>query len=109
MKRIEAVVRRDKLVDVKLALSTVPHVNLTACDTTEHDPRCGTEVRYRNSCSVCDMTPRVSISVLVDDADAGAAVDAIVRAARTGHEGDGTIVVVPVEQLIQVSAVAAVA
>jgi nitrogen regulatory protein P-II 1 len=109
MKRIEAVVRRDKLADVKLALAAVPHIALTACDTTEHDPRGGTEVRYRNNCSVCDMTPRVSIAVLLDDADASAAVDAIVRAARTGRAGDGTIVVVPVEQLIQVSDVAAVA
>jgi len=109
MKRIEAVIRREMLTDVKLALAAVSHRSLTACDSTEQDSQGGTPVRYRGSSSICDMTPRVSISVLVDDVDANAAVETIVRAASTGRDGDGTVVVVPVEQVVQVSGAAAVA
>jgi nitrogen regulatory protein P-II 1 len=109
MKRIEAVVRRDKLIEVKLAMAAVPHRGLTASGTTEEDLSGGTVLHCRGTQRVDDMAPRVSISVLVDEADADAAVDAIARAASTGRDGDGTIVVVPVEQVVQISRAAAVA
>ena len=109
MKRIEAVVRRHKLSEVKRAMAAVPHSGLIACDTTEQDPHGETVLLYRGSRRIDDMTPRVSISVLVDEADAGAAVDAIATAARTGRDGDGTILVVPVEEVIQISRRAVVA
>ena len=103
MKRIEAVVRRDKLSEVKAAMAVVPHRGLTACDTTEQDTQGGTVLLCRGTKYTEDMAPRVSISVLVDEADASAAVDAIARAARTGRDGDGTIVVVPVEEVVLIS------
>ena len=109
MKRIEAVIRRDKLSEVKRAMAAVPHLGLTACDTTEQDSLGGTVLVCRGTKRLDDMTPRVSISVLVDEADAGAAVNAIVGAARTGHAGDGTVVVVPVEEVVHISGAAAVA
>ena len=109
MKRIEAVVRCDKLSEVKRAMAAVPHGGLTACPTTEQDPQGGTVLLYRGTRRVDDMAPRVSISVLVEEAEASAAVDAIVRAARTGRDGDGTVVVVPVEEVIHISRPATVA
>ena len=109
MKRIEAVVRRDKLSEVKRAMAAVPHLGFTACDSTEQDSQSGTVLLCRGTKRLCDMTPRVSISVLVDEVDASAAVDAIVGAARTGHAGDGTVVVVPVDEVVHISGAAAVA
>jgi nitrogen regulatory protein P-II 1 len=109
MKRIEAVVRRDKLSDVKRAMAAVPHFGLTACDTAEQDSQTRTVLLCRGTKRLDDMTPRVSISVLVDETNTGAAVDAIVGAARTGHAGDGTVVVVPVEEVVCISGAAAVA
>lgn len=109
MKRIEAVVRRDKLQEVKRAMAAVPHSSLTACDTTEQASRGGTVLLCRGTRRADDMTPRACISVLVEDAGTAAAIDAIVRAARTGNDGDGTIVVVPVEEVVRISNPAAVA
>jgi nitrogen regulatory protein P-II 1 len=103
MKRIEAIVRREKLGEVKVALASVAHRSFSACDTTEHDPNSQSLLRYRGTSSVSDMAPRVTVSVVVDEAHASAAVDAIAAAARTGREGDGTIVVVPVEEVLQIS------
>ena len=109
MKRIEAVVRRDRLSEVKLAMAAVPHRGLTACDSTEQEPLGGSVLLCRGTRRIDDMAPRVSITVLVDEADARAAVDAIVGAARTGHDGDGTVVVLPVEEVVHISSPAAVA
>jgi nitrogen regulatory protein P-II 1 len=109
MKRIEAVVRRDKLSEVKRAIAAVPHRGLTACDMTEQDSDSGTVLLCRGTRRVDDMAPRVSITVLVDEVDASAAVDAIVGAARTGRDGDGTVVVVPVDEVVHISSPAAVA
>ena len=103
MKRIEAVFRRDKLVNVKSAIAIVPHRGFTACDTAEQDSSNGAVLLCRGTKRIDDMSPRVSISVLVDETDARVAVDAIARAARTGRDGDGTIVVVPVEEVVHIS------
>ena len=109
MKRIEAIVRRDKLSEVKHALAAVPHRGLTAYDSTEQEPLGAAVLLSRGTRRVDDMAPRVSISLLVDETDARGAVDAIVRAASTGHDGDGTVVVVPGEEVVQISRPAAVA
>lgn len=109
MKRIEAVVRRDKLSEVKRAMATIPHRGLTACDIQEQDAQGGTVLLYRGTRCIEDMVPRVSVSVLIDEADATAAVGAIANAARTGRDGDGTIVVVPIETVVHISGSAEVA
>jgi nitrogen regulatory protein P-II 1 len=109
MKRIEAVVRRDALTEIKRAMAGVPHRSLTACDSTEQDVQYGTVLLCRGTSRVDDMAPRANVTVLVDDADASDAVAAIARAASTGRPGDGTIVVVPVEEVVQISSTAAVA
>ena len=106
MKRIEAIVRQHRLSEVKLALASVPHCGLTACDVKEEDAE-GFTLRYRSNNLRFDMAARTSVRVLVEDADVHAAVDAILRAADTGHAGDGTIVVVPVEEVFQISHAAA--
>ena len=105
-KRIEAVIRRERVSDVKLALAEVPHQDFTACDTAEHDPKSETVVQYRCTSCVVDMTPRVRISFLVDDDVAVIAVRSILGAARTGREGDGTVVVSPVEEVLDISSAA---
>ena len=102
MKRIEAIVRQHRLAEVKLALAAVPHRALTACDVKEEDAE-GVTLRYRSTNLRYDMASRSSIWLLVEDADAQAAVDAILGAADTGREGDGMIVVVPVDEVVQIS------
>jgi nitrogen regulatory protein P-II 1 len=46
--------------------------------------------------------PKVRVEVVVDDADAGGVVEAIVAAAQTGKIGDGKVWVVPVESVVRV-------
>ena len=103
MKRIEAVVRQETVSDVKAALEGVPHIGLRVCETDEHDGQEGTMLRYRGSSYLSDSTQRACVCVLVDDADSSAAVDAIAGAARTGHDEDGFICVVPCDEVVEIS------
>ena len=109
MKRIEAVIRQNRLTHVKQALSRGSHRGVTVCAVKEQDPKGEVTVRWRGQSRVVDLVPRVSVSVLVDDEDARAAVDAIVNAARTTGECDGTVVVVPVDEVVRISSAAACA
>jgi nitrogen regulatory protein P-II 1 len=60
-----------------------------------------TEV-YRGAEYTVDLVPKVRVEVVVDDADAGGVVEAIVAAAQTGKIGDGKVWVVPVESVVRV-------
>jgi nitrogen regulatory protein P-II 1 len=57
---------------------------------------------YRGAEYTVDLVPKVRVEVVVDDADAGGVVDAIVAAAQTGKIGDGKVWVVPVESVVRV-------
>ena len=46
--------------------------------------------------------PKLRIEVVIDDADAPAVVDAVVRAAQTGRIGDGKVWTVPVDDIVRV-------
>ena len=103
MKRIEATIRHDTFADVKAALAIVPHHNLVACDVREEDRAGGIELHYRGTSRLHDLSQRVSVSVLVEDSDSEAAVEAIVSAADTGQEAGGIVVVVPVDDVVVIS------
>ena len=109
MKRIEAVIRQDRLTEVKRALARGNHHGVTVCGVKEQDPKGEVTVRWRGQSRIHDLVPRVSVSVLVDDGDARATVDAIVSAARTTGECDGTVVVMPVDEVVRISSAAACA
>jgi nitrogen regulatory protein P-II 1 len=57
---------------------------------------------YRGAEYVVDFLPKVKIEVAVAEAQVEAAIDAIVKAARTGRIGDGKIFVTTVEQVIRI-------
>jgi nitrogen regulatory protein P-II 1 len=57
---------------------------------------------YRGAEYVVDFLPKVKVEVVVPDSTLDAAIDAIVRAARTGRIGDGKIFVTAVEQVIRI-------
>jgi nitrogen regulatory protein P-II 1 len=57
---------------------------------------------YRGAEYVVDFLPKIKIEVVVTDATVEPAIDAIVKAARTGKIGDGKIFVMPVEQVVRI-------
>ena len=103
MKKIEAIIRPEKLDEVKNALAAAGFVGLNVVQVTGRGVQRGVVYmgRGRERVSV-DMLPKVKIETVVQDADAEKVVDIIVRAAQTGQIGDGKIFIIPVADVIRV-------
>jgi nitrogen regulatory protein P-II 1 len=102
MKRIEAIVRPDKLEAVKLALHDLGHIGVTVSDVKGHGVQGGVAQQWRGEDYHVDLLPKVSVVAVVHDHEAQDAVEAISAAARTGRMGDGKIFVSPVEEVIRI-------
>jgi nitrogen regulatory protein P-II 1 len=103
MNKIEAIIRPERLEQVKEALAAAGFVGLNIVNVTGrgvqkgivHAGRGGEEYRV-------DMLPKSKIELVVSDAHTDTAVDVILQFARTGSIGDGKIFVSPVSQAIRV-------
>jgi nitrogen regulatory protein P-II 1 len=102
MKRIEAIVRREKLQAVKQALVDVGQAGLTVYDVQGHGTQGGMSVQWRGHEYSVDLLPKSSVVVVVHDHMVDDVIDVIAHAARTDRIGDGKIFVTPVEQVVRV-------
>ncbi|WP_329117088.1 P-II family nitrogen regulator [Streptomyces sp. NBC_01465] len=102
MKLVTAVVKPHKLDEVKTALQELGVQGLTVTEASGYGRQRGHTEVYRGAEYRIDLVPKIRIEVLVDDADADAVIDAVVRAAHTGKIGDGKVWAVPVETAVRV-------
>ncbi|MEV5475848.1 P-II family nitrogen regulator [Streptomyces sp. NPDC052207] len=102
MKLITAVVKPFRLDTVKTALQELGVQGLTVAEASGYGRQGGHTEVYRGAEYRVDLVPKVRIEVVVEDADAEAVVDAIVKAARTGKIGDGKVWAVPVDTVVRV-------
>jgi nitrogen regulatory protein P-II 1 len=102
MKKVEAVVKPFKLDEVREALSEVGVTGLTVTEVKGFGRQKGHTELYRGAEYVVDFLPKVKIEVILGDDMVERAIEAIVRAARTGKIGDGKIFVTAVEQVVRI-------
>ena len=102
MKLIKAIIKPFKLDDVKTALEEVGVTGLTAIECKGFGRQKGHTEIYRGSEYTVDFLPKTMIETVVEDEVAEQAVDAIVKAAKTGKIGDGKVFVLPVESAISI-------
>jgi nitrogen regulatory protein P-II 1 len=102
MKRITAVIKPFKLDEVREALAGVGITGLTVTEVKGFGRQKGHTELYRGAEYVVDFLPKVKVEVVVPDSSADSAIDAIVKAAKTGRIGDGKIFVTNVEQVIRI-------
>lgn len=102
MKRVEAIVRPDRLEVVKDAIAALGHHGLTVADVKGHGIQNGVSQKWRGEEYVVDLLPKVSVVAVVHDHEVDDITDAIMKAARTGRIGDGKILISDVEQVIRV-------
>ena len=102
MKRITAIIKPFKLDEVREALAEVGITGLTVTEVKGFGRQKGHTELYRGAEYVVDFLPKVKLEVVVSEKTAEAAIDAIVKAARTGRIGDGKIFVTPVEEVIRI-------
>ena len=102
MKQITAIVKPFKLEEVRESLAAVGVTGLTVTEVKGFGRQKGHTELYRGAEYVVDFLPKVKVEVVLQDALVERAIDAIVKAARTGKIGDGKIFVTDVEQVIRI-------
>lgn len=102
MKQVTAIIKPFKLDEVRESLAEVGVTGLTVTEVKGFGRQKGHTELYRGAEYVVDFLPKVKIEVVVDDKVVEQAVDAIIKAARTGKIGDGKIFAAPLEQVIRI-------
>lgn len=102
MKKIEAIVRPEKLEAVRLALEEKGITGMTVAEVQGRGRQKGIVLQWRAGEYRVEFLPKVKLEMIVDDAQVEVAIAAICEAAKTGKTGDGKIFVYPVEQVVRV-------
>lgn len=97
MKLLKAIIRPNKVDDVKDALAKLSISGMTVTEVRGHGKQKGHTAIYRGKEYNVSLLPKMQIEVVVPDTVADDAIRAIVEAARTGEIGDGRVFVLPVE------------
>lgn len=102
MKQITAIIKPFKLDEVREALAEVGVSGLTVTEVKGFGRQKGHTELYRGAEYVVDFLPKVKVEAVVSDEAVDEAVEAIIKAARTGKIGDGKIFVQNIEQVIRI-------
>jgi nitrogen regulatory protein P-II 1 len=102
VKKIEAIIKPFKLDEVREALSEIGVSGLTVTEVKGFGRQKGHTELYRGAEYVVDFLPKIKVELVVADASVEPAIEAILKAARTGKIGDGKIFVMPVEQIVRI-------
>ena len=102
MKKIEAIIRPERLEAVKDALAARGMLGMTVTNVSGRGRQKGIALQWRAGEYRVDFLPKVKIEVVVSDEECQPAIQTICQAARTGREGDGMIFVLPVENAYRV-------
>jgi nitrogen regulatory protein P-II 1 len=102
VKQITAVIKPFKLDEVRESLAAVGVSGLTVTEVKGFGRQKGHTELYRGAEYVVDFLPKVKVELVVADDSVENAIEAIVKAARTGKIGDGKIFVTAVEQVVRI-------
>ena len=101
-KKIEAIIREEALQDVKDALREIGIIGLNVHEVHGHGRQGGIELSWRGTSYQMDLLPKIQVNVILSDHNVDKTVEAIIKAARTGKEGDGIIFIYPVDDVIRI-------
>jgi nitrogen regulatory protein PII len=102
MKKIEAIIKPFKLEDVKEALSSLGIEGMTVSEVKGFGRQKGHTEIYRGSEYTVDFLPKIKLEVVLAENMVNSAVDAIVKAAKTGKIGDGKVFVSNIENAVRI-------
>lgn len=102
MKKIEAIIREEKLDAVKAALQKSGYYGMTVTEVSGHGREGGLTLQWRVGEYKVDLLPKLKIELVVLDEDVPKTLNALAVAARTGERGDGKIFVLPVDDAVRV-------
>ena len=102
MKKIEAIIKPFKLTEVKEALHEIGIQGMTVSEVKGFGRQKGHKEIYRGTEYTVDFLPKIKIETVVPDQSVQAAVEAIVKSAKTGKIGDGKVFVYAIEEVVRI-------
>jgi nitrogen regulatory protein P-II 1 len=102
MKKIEAIIRPEKLEDVKTALEARGILTMTVTQVSGRGRQKGIALQWRAGEYRVEFLPKIKLEIVLSDEECKTAVDVICKSARTGKVGDGMIFVLPVDSATRV-------
>ena len=102
LKKIEAIIREDKVNEVKEALENVGIRGMNMFEIRGRGRQGGITLSGRSGSYQVDMLPKVQINIVLSEHNLEETVNAIVQAGRTGSAGDGLIFIYPVEDVVRI-------
>ncbi|WP_054834640.1 P-II family nitrogen regulator [Methanobrevibacter arboriphilus] len=103
MKRVVAIIRQEKLEDVKSALVSAGCEGMTVNEVKGRGKQLGIKESYRGGSNYCiDLIPKTRIELVIKKEDLEEVLKTIQESARTGEIGDGKIFVSPVEEVVRI-------
>ncbi len=102
MTKIEAIIRPEKLDEVRKAIEAVGYPGITVTEAEGHGKQKGVTQQWRGQTYRVEFLPKVKLELVVADSDADRITQAIIKAAKTGAVGDGKIFISEVREVIKV-------
>ena len=102
MKKVEAVIRPERLQAVQDAMDALGASGLTVTEVLGCGAQRGYTETYRGARANISLQRKVKVEAVVGDSLVDAVIDAIGGAARTGEVGDGKIFVLPVDDAVRI-------
>lgn len=102
LKKIEAIIREDKLNDVKDALEAIGIMGMNIFEIRGRGRQGGITLAGRSGSYQVDMLPKIQINIVLSEHNVDETVEAIMKGARTGDAGDGLIFVYPMEEVVRI-------
>jgi nitrogen regulatory protein P-II 1 len=102
MKKIEAIIREEKLQSVKRVLEENGYFGMTVTEVSGRGRQKGLSLQWRVGEYRVDFLPKLKIEIVVLDEDTSKILHAITRSARTGEMGDGKIFIFPVDNVVRI-------
>ncbi|MFZ5584421.1 MAG: P-II family nitrogen regulator [Thermodesulfobacteriota bacterium] len=102
LKKIEAIIREDKLNDVREALKGIGIVGMNCFEIRGHGRQGGIKLAGRSGTYQVDMLTKLQLNIVLSDHNLDQTIATILGAAQTGEQGDGLIFVFPVEEVIRI-------
>jgi nitrogen regulatory protein P-II 1 len=101
-KKIEAILREEKLTAVKEALYAIGIVGMNVIEVRGHGRQGGIVLAGRTGTYKVDFLPRIQLNIILSDHNVEKTIETIRQATQTGNIGDGLIFVYPVDEVVRI-------
>lgn len=102
MKKVEAVIRHEKVAEVRDALDNIGIKGMTFTEVKGCGHQKGYTETYRGARATINLLPKVKVETVIDDSDRQKVVETIKETAHTGEIGDGKIFVSPIDETVRI-------